>query len=249
MKKFLFFIIFVLLLVFILGGVLYYKTNNVVKGLKSSKTEYINTVKECKQAYNNKKYNKIVSNLNDLEPQLIKTKKDLGYIRKLLTFVPPISNDIKVVKNLLINSDEILDNGIKILENFKPVLNSINLDNELSYSTLTPEQKGNLIKSVYSSKGELYKLSDSLNALARDLKDINFLLNKYYKIDIQEYEVSFTTLRNKINFYLPYLDLLPSTTGYPEEKNYLLLLQNSNELRPTGGFIGTYGIVKIKTQK
>lgn len=40
--------------------------------------------------------------------------------------------------------------------------------------------------------------------------------------------------------------LLPVLAGYPEEKTYLFLLQNTNEVRATGGFIGTYGIIKVK---
>jgi hypothetical protein len=39
--------------------------------------------------------------------------------------------------------------------------------------------------------------------------------------------------------------LLPAISGYPEPKNYLILLQNNTELRPTGGFIGTLGTVTI----
>jgi len=34
-----------------------------------------------------------------------------------------------------------------------------------------------------------------------------------------------------------------------KERTYLLLLQNNTELRPTGGFIGNYGILKIKQGK
>lgn len=37
--------------------------------------------------------------------------------------------------------------------------------------------------------------------------------------------------------------------GFKEEKNYLVVFQNNNELRPTGGFISTYGILKIKNGK
>ncbi len=40
--------------------------------------------------------------------------------------------------------------------------------------------------------------------------------------------------------------ILPALAGYPKEKTYLFLLQNTNEVRATGGFIGTYGIVKVK---
>ncbi|HJV32708.1 MAG TPA: DUF4012 domain-containing protein [Patescibacteria group bacterium] len=41
------------------------------------------------------------------------------------------------------------------------------------------------------------------------------------------------------------LSVLPAILGYPEPKTYLFLMLNNTELRPGGGFVGTYGIVKI----
>lgn len=43
--------------------------------------------------------------------------------------------------------------------------------------------------------------------------------------------------------------MLPVILGYNEEKNYLLLFQNNGELRPTGGFIGSVGELKLKGGK
>ncbi len=40
--------------------------------------------------------------------------------------------------------------------------------------------------------------------------------------------------------------ILPGVAGYPEEKTYLFILQNNTEMRPTGGFWGSYGILKVK---
>jgi len=40
--------------------------------------------------------------------------------------------------------------------------------------------------------------------------------------------------------------LLPRVVGVGESKTYLLLFQNSNELRPTGGFIGSLGLVRFR---
>ena len=40
--------------------------------------------------------------------------------------------------------------------------------------------------------------------------------------------------------------MIPKIAGYPESKTYLFLLENNTELRPTGGFIGTYGTLKVK---
>jgi hypothetical protein len=53
--------------------------------------------------------------------------------------------------------------------------------------------------------------------------------------------------------YLPLLEgyrsideRLPTIMGHDGERRYLVIAQNPAELRPTGGFMGTYGIVTIK---
>lgn len=45
------------------------------------------------------------------------------------------------------------------------------------------------------------------------------------------------------------IDVLPTVLGVGGRKTYLLLLQNNLELRPTGGFIGSYGIVNLENGK
>lgn len=39
---------------------------------------------------------------------------------------------------------------------------------------------------------------------------------------------------------------LPSFLGYPDAKRYLLFFQNNTELRPTGGFLGVYGLAEVQ---
>lgn len=45
------------------------------------------------------------------------------------------------------------------------------------------------------------------------------------------------------------LDALPNLLGFTGKKSYLLLFQNNMELRPGGGFIGSYGIVDVDKGK
>lgn len=41
------------------------------------------------------------------------------------------------------------------------------------------------------------------------------------------------------------IDLLPSLFGVFDKKTYLILFQNNMELRPTGGFVGSYGLLTL----
>ena len=45
--------------------------------------------------------------------------------------------------------------------------------------------------------------------------------------------------------FLDLSDLLLNLLGHENPRSYLLLFQNSSEIRPTGGFIGSYGLVRL----
>ncbi len=47
----------------------------------------------------------------------------------------------------------------------------------------------------------------------------------------------------------PLIDLLPALLGNPDRKTYMLLFQNDNELRPTGGFLTAYAYLQITKGK
>jgi len=47
----------------------------------------------------------------------------------------------------------------------------------------------------------------------------------------------------------PRAELLLTLGGVSREQTYLFLLQNNGEVRPTGGFIGTYGVVKLRNAR
>lgn len=43
-----------------------------------------------------------------------------------------------------------------------------------------------------------------------------------------------------------FMAVLPEALGESQPKTYLIMLQNSNELRPTGGFLGSYALAKLE---
>jgi len=58
-------------------------------------------------------------------------------------------------------------------------------------------------------------------------------------------EASLISIRGVLTYIDNLLTLYPQVAGFREPKTYLVLLQNSNELRTTGGFIGTVGLAKF----
>lgn len=52
-------------------------------------------------------------------------------------------------------------------------------------------------------------------------------------------------IRKQIDDAVSLIEIILPLVGYPEERTYLVLLQNADELRPGGGFIGNVGEVKV----
>ena len=75
----------------------------------------------------------------------------------------------------------------------------------------------------------------------------------YFRSQELKSELNNETLNTLSTLDLPNIislaQMLPVILGYNEEKNYLLLFQNNGELRPTGGFIGSVGELKLKGGK
>ncbi|MBP7832223.1 MAG: DUF4012 domain-containing protein [Candidatus Levybacteria bacterium] len=88
---------------------------------------------------------------------------------------------------------------------------------------------------------------DTISELQRVLYDLYFLAHRYNLPELND-------LRNSPDFkesalFLSLFPVVSQIAGYEGEKSYVLLLQNSNELRPTGGFIGSVGYVTLENGK
>ncbi|OPL12020.1 MAG: hypothetical protein AVO34_02060 [Firmicutes bacterium ML8_F2] len=61
-------------------------------------------------------------------------------------------------------------------------------------------------------------------------------------------DVSLSSVSNSLGLdkKLSILEIIPEVAGFKGEKTYLLLFQNSLEIRPSGGYLGNFGILKLK---
>jgi hypothetical protein len=70
-----------------------------------------------------------------------------------------------------------------------------------------------------------------------------------YRGYYEDYKKALDMASDGIKFSEPLYTSLPSILGADKPKKYLLLFQNSNEIRPTGGFIGSYGLLALDKGK
>lgn len=129
--------------------------------------------------------------------------------------------------------------------------------------SLSPAFPGGAIKQNIFAYDDLMSITDDLLQVSKSIKSSNphigsqhfqelmssslelyFLTQRY---DISSFKKIIQTNQYKdVSRFLPLSSVALSVLGYDTPKTYLLLFQNNNELRPTGGFIGSVGQLTLK---
>lgn len=162
-------------------------------------------------------------------------------------YFPLVRNQINDLEYLL-KTAEILSRS---LERVMPLV--INLDQiqkgagQKNFVDLPLSDKARFLQLIYESEPELNGLTANLKLAVINLDKIHrlgVLWPIYGQISDIKTELGQTAvLMEKLS---PLIKLLPALAGYPNGSRFLLILQNNDELRATGGFIGVYGILESK---
>jgi len=97
-------------------------------------------------------------------------------------------------------------------------------------------------------------LSKNSSVSKEDIKNITSSVFNFFFLNQELSDAKITDYLNPKRAELPssffsVLYVLPSLLGYDSPKSYLILLQNNNELRPTGGFIGSVASLTLNKGK
>jgi len=138
-------------------------------------------------------------------------------------------NTLKVAVDIL----EIEQESINLVKSADLMMGAIFEGNKIDWNIVT-----NL------TKKQLEVLEDNLGLLeVRLTGDLSWLPSKW-KMEAQRQVFNLADLKKKVNYGLEIIDFMPSFLGVGSgEKKYLILFQNESELRATGGFIGSYGLL------
>ncbi len=161
---------------------------------------------------------------------------------KNLTLIRNQVNDLEY----LLRTAEILSRSLTRILPIADNLSKISSENgKLNFSDLADNDKIRFLQLIYQSEPELTGLKADLELALLNLEKIHrigILWPVYQQIsDIRQELNQATILMSRVS---PLIKLLPALAGYPNNSHFLLILQNNDELRPSGGFIGVYGILE-----
>ena len=199
-------------------------------------------------------------NLPGTEEELKKTAEELKKVRGIyekLSFYKaiPFASTYYADGEHGINAAEAgMDAGLKGIASIAPYADVLGFTGEGTFEGGSSENRVKLILET------LEKVSPELDAIAGDLEraqdelayiDANRYPEELKGIKVRENIVEGKTLLNNastlLEDYRPIIENMPAIAGANgERKKYLVLFQNDNELRPTGGFLTAYSVIFIE---
>ncbi len=126
---------------------------------------------------------------------------------------------------------------IVICENLNPIIESSLYNEQIS--------KNDILISFLNNPEAFQKISESFDNLSNNIS----MLSSWLKIENYSGISDIKLIAKILKISQPISKNLLELAGRQRDKRYLILLQNNTELRPTGGFIGTYGIATISDGK
>lgn len=167
-----------------------------------------------------------------------------GLILPLVSWWPGVGYDLANLNGLLVLAEKSTQAGVLTLEGIEPAVNILTSSGTATSGKLLtvvnalnePTTQGRLIEAT--------ALLDEVDRLRRSLDRSRLGLEQTQQA-FDQLDRYLPALRDGLSVAQELVPLLPQALGQNHPVNYLLLLQNSDELRATGGFISAVGLLKL----
>jgi hypothetical protein len=190
--------------------------------------------------------------LGELSGQLQSIENDLLAIKTQarqagpILFIPPIGQTAKTIDQMLAATVDLLSGYRELLGIFTDLEATTN-EGQVVMNFSTPEGKKNILESIAKNRDAIERAKTKIKTAKQTLANINTNdLSGLFKSKVMAANSLLAEIIDQTDVALPLFKYLPELAGLNQEKNYLILFQNNMELRPTGGFIGSYGVVTVK---
>lgn len=217
----------------------------------------VDSVKKLQVAFQNQ-------NLGEIKTSLTATKKELAALNRetgifvWMRAVPFVSGYWSDLRHATVASIAGVEAAELVLVTVEPYADILGFDGgeQATDGQKTAEDRINfIVESIDDIIPKLDEISAKTEVLATEASKINpkrypgYLAGKEIQSKIRKAIDWATQAHELITDGKPVLEKLPYTLGIEGQRTYLILWQNDKEIRPTGGFITAYSIIKVKDGK
>ncbi|MCL5090389.1 MAG: DUF4012 domain-containing protein, partial [Patescibacteria group bacterium] len=228
-----------------------------VKSLLVEKDPLERDANSLKLAVKEQNLEKIKASTKDLESDLGRLQQKVGNYR-LLGSLPIVKNYYNDANHAITAGMSGLKAGNLVVEAISPYADILGLGGDKNSSgsgKTTLDRVTFMVTTLDKIRPQLDKIGFELETARKEMDQID--PNRYpeelkgFKIR-QNLSLGISTLdqaSSLITDAKPFIEVLPDLMGVNSPKFYFVLFQNDAELRPTGGFMTAYGILKVDKGK
>lgn len=200
-----------------------------------------NYLQEAKAAGLEANLPKLAENFSQAQTKFILAKQEINQINDLtqlvISFIPKVGNSFVAGEKVLDLGNQLSLLGQNLVATVNRLEQSI-ATGEFSTSKLTILQQ------------ELAPLQTQLNSIENLVNEIKLNdLPAEYRDEMGQIKSFLPKINHQSQTLLKYLPLAKQILGDKNLQRYLLVFQNNNEIRPTGGFVGSYALMDINQGK
>ena len=209
---------------------------------------------EAKDSVETLSFDQAKESLDQAEISFEKANKHLrriGWLKVLPWLGPQVEASEQVLN---VSSDlfklvhQIADLGADVVRLVGEAKQSTGGTNEilpLRYDELSPETKRIVLQRINGAAPDLALAAEQAKMILVELQDMEDVPEPMGLV-VRKLDGFLSDAYETLSLVATASRLIPAFTGLGDEKNFLILLENNSEMRPAGGFIGTYGELVLK---
>ncbi len=173
-----------------------------------------------------------------------------------LQMIPWVGDQIRGVRSVLQVSARLVPSLKDIVAIAAEVVDVVNrakelsdvpVDTTLTYLTMPQSLRHDLLTKIHQSLPALERVKAQLTLANEDLTELDRLaLAAPLQKAIEPFRLLLPELSASVDFLIPLSAMLPEFAGLDAASHFLVLFENNTELRPGGGFIGTFGTLAVE---
>ena len=181
--------------------------------------------------------------VEDLDRQIYAAQRQLRFVRPFIS----LNDEWQASLELLNTSSQLVTSTLIMLEGMEPVMNFLEGGGD-SGTLSTQISSGERIVSLLEiGRGRFQQASASLDSAKTILESIDLTTTSPELIlSFQQIEAYYEQLTKINQVLISSPEILSQFMGLDQEATYLILAQNNDEIRPSGGYISAYGWFNIR---
>ena len=188
-------------------------------------------------------FNRLSTSVSDLNHSLASARSRLSFLQPIASFNTTFNTTLTALEA----AEEVTSAAGDILDGLQPTLFFLVSGSDTQAVVTQISSGARMVELLRIGRGRFVSADEHLDTAGQRIERIDLSgANSSLILQVQEL-VKYRQLLADINdVLLNAPDVLNSALGISSQRNYLVLSQNNDELRPSGGYLGTYGWITIR---